>query len=186
MRIFIPALFFILLAVPILTVSSTGDDYSNTIQRVEVTNFPKEQEVRGNVSVTGRLSHSEIVRRQGIIVPPVKRSDTTNLLQGGSIETDGFTSLIVSLQGELQSSSFVPGTIGVILIPDEAPVMRAFTDDQKILFPFETTGEAEPATFPYFTSKSEQLTIGFPSYRVFIYNTTGTTAELNLYVYLTH
>jgi len=186
MRILILALLSILLFLPVITSSSTRDDYSNGVQRVEVTNFPQEQTITGNVSVSGRLSHSAMERREGIVVPPVPRNDTTGMLQLSPLETDGFTSLIVSLQGELKSSSFAPGTVGVILVPDEAPIMQAFSDYQMILFPFETKGEANPTTFPYFTSNSEKLAIGFPRYRAFIYNTTGTTAELNVYVYLTH
>lgn len=186
MRPFIPFALVAILALSGVVASSAREDSGNGIQQVEVTNFPSAQEVRGQVSVTGRLSHSAMDRRESLVVPPANRNDTTDMLQLSPIVTDGFTSLIISLQGESKSSTFTPGTVGIILVPDEAPIMRAFTEDQKILFPFEAKSTLAQAVFPYFTSSSEKLTIGFPRYRVFAYNTTGTTVELNVYIYLTH
>lgn len=155
-------------------------------QNVRVVNFPATQKVYGEVAIRGPLRQSLFDRREQIIIPPVDRYDTNNLIQVDPIQTDGFNTVVLSLQGEVKSEQFAPGTVGAILVPDEKPILHTFNEDRTILFPLEVQTEIEPGDNRYFTSKSASQVVGFPRYRVYLYNSSDKSVEINLYVYLTN
>ncbi len=182
MKTLIQALVIVLLASPLLAYQG---DSEGKIQGVQVVNFPKIQKVEGAVAIKGRIKHSELERREKIVVPPVRRKDTSNLIEVDPIHAEGFTSAVLSLQGELKSTNFTPGTVGAIFVPDEKPVIHALIEDRAILFPLEVKTWVDPGPYRYFTSESTSVTVGFPRYRVFLYNSTNKSVEINLYMYLT-
>lgn len=173
-------LLVIFVAVPAIAIQ---DDSRVKIQNVRVINLPKTQKIDGTIEIKG-FKHSFLDRREKIIIPPVQRSNTNNLTDVGVVQADGFTSVILSLQGEVQSKSFTPGTVGAILIPNEKPIISAFTQDQAILFPLEVKTDVVPGLFRYFSSKPTKQMVGFPQYRIFLYNSTDKSVEVNLYIYL--
>lgn len=157
-----------------------------TIQRVEVINFPEVQRLEGDFNVEGPISHARLLRREGLVVQPVARANTTNLVQGESVETDGFTVAILNLQGEVKGTGFIPGQVGAVLIPDEAPVRSAFNEDGQFIFPLEISARPTPGGPRRFAAETERTLVGFPRYRLFFYNETDRSVELNLYIYLGH
>lgn len=160
------------------------EDQAGGVDMVAVSNFPKVQEVQGSVSVTSVTPHGQLVRKEGVIVTPVRRNDTNALISGGTIETEGFTEAMLSLQGEFKDSLFGPGTIGVVLVPDEEPIVRAMMDGRHIEFPLEVAAQVATGDSPYFNSAQARVPLGFARYRVYFYNSSNKGAEVNLYVYL--
>ena len=102
---------------------------SQTIERVIVTNFPPLQRIEGEVTIESPVRLSELVSFEEIVVPPVKRGDTTRLVEAGTLGTDGFPEVVLSLHGEVKGSVHKPGRVGAILIPDEPTIQEAFTPD---------------------------------------------------------
>lgn len=120
------------------------------------------------------------------MVQPVSRSNTTNLVQGEPVATDGFTVAILNLQGEVKGTGFTPGQVGAVLIPDERPVISAFNEDGQYIFPLEISARAAPGGPRRFAAETERTLVGFPRYRLFLYNETDRSVEVNLYIYLGH
>ena len=154
--------------------------------QVYVMNWPEVQTIKGSVSIESPLSHAVLVKKEGINVPPVRRTDTASLIPGGSVSTNGFTQVILSLSGEMKDSAFTPGTVGAVLVPEEDPVMRAFNFARKIQFPLEVPVQLTAGEGPFFSSEPVKLPVGFSSYSIFFYNSTGKGCEANLYIYLTN
>jgi hypothetical protein len=165
---------------------SPGRVLSEDVQSVLVTNFPALQKVEGTVTVEGIVRHGTPRRYAEITVSPAKPSETRRLTPGGTLETDGYTSMVLGLSGQFKTSLPRPGDVGAILLPDEEAVLRAFYEDGKFQFTHEFKALAESGISPYFASEQVSFTIGFPRYRIFFYNTTDRTVGVNLYVYLTN
>ena len=106
---------------------------------VHVNNFPELQQIKGSVSIEGT---TKFITREGLVVPTSQRAELPEMVYAGTIETDGFTSLLISLQGEMRSEVFSSGTIGVLLIPDEMPILRILRDAKRIQFPIECKVQA--------------------------------------------
>jgi hypothetical protein len=156
------------------------------IQRTFVTNFPQTQQVAGTVSIDGTIRHATLQRLKDVQVPPVGPKETTRLIQGGTLTTDGFTAVVLGLAGQTRGRILHAGTVGALLIPDEEPVTRAFEEEGLTHFPMEIKASSVTGASLSFASPQERLTVGFPRYRVFFYNTTDKTATVNLYAYLTN
>jgi len=160
-----------------------GRAISQEIQRVLVTNIPEVQRILGTVSVEGPVRHGRLQSFPEIVVPPVEPTSTRRLIPGGTLAADGFTSVVLSLGGQFKLRDFEPGTVGAILIPEEDPILRAFEENGKILFPLEISSTAGSPLDPYFAS-SQEARLGFPRYRVFLYNTSDRAATVILFAYL--
>jgi len=156
------------------------------IQQVEVVNFPEVQRFKGDFDIKGPIAHSQLLRREKVVVPPVGRQYTTELIQADPALTDGFTDVVLNLEGEIKSDQFTPGAVGAVLLPDDEPVLRAFKEEGQWLFPLEITARPSPAGPRTFSAETVRTLIGFPRYRIYFYNETDHTAELTLYLYLTH
>jgi hypothetical protein len=170
----------------VLSLSLAPAGLSQTVQEVFVTNFPPLQEVHGKVAVEGTVRHGVFVRHEGIVVPPAGRSETTNLVLAGTLDTDGFTAVVLSLQGEVKDTVFVAGKVGTVLIPDEEPVVRALREDERLQFPLEVTAQVTPSESTFFSSDPAPRRVGFPRYRIYLYNSSNKSVEANLYLYLTN
>lgn len=172
-----------LVAVLIAVLLAPGTALSQRVEEVWVANFPEVQEVRGKVGIEGTIRHGELARRQEV-VSPVARHEVLNLIAGGTVETDGFTSVVLSLQGQVKDTVFSPGTVGALLVPDEEPVLRALREGGRIQFPLEVRAQLSPEESTHFASEPTPRRIGFPRYRVFFYNSSDRSVDANLYVYL--
>lgn len=156
------------------------------IQRVLVTNFPRTQEVAGTVSVEGPVRHASLQRIKEVLVPPVGPRETTRLIDGGAVAADGFTAVVLSLNGQAKGRILRPGPVGAILIPDEDSVLRAFEEEGQTQFPLEVSAPVESGDPRSFASTQARFVVGFPRYRVRLYNATDKTVTVSLYAYLTN
>lgn len=156
------------------------------LDRVIVTNFPEVQRVTGSVQVREPVPHSELVRRLEVIVPSVDRAATTQLVEAELVEAAGFTHVVLSLRGEVQGNLTREGTAGAVLVPDEEPVIRALLEEGRFEFPLEVQATVSRTSRSSFASDQPRYALGFPRYRLFLYNTTDRSVEADLYLYLTH
>jgi hypothetical protein len=150
---------------------------------VQVNNFPELQQVRGSVSLEGT---TKFVKKEGIIVPASRRAEPSEMVYAGTIETEGFTSLLISMQGESRSDAFSTGAIGVLLIPDEKPILRTLRDTKRVQFPLECTVPTKSGDDLFFQSEQVQQRIAFSQYKMYLYNTANKSVEANVYLYLTN
>ena len=158
---------------------------SREVMDVQVLNFPDPQRIKGSVTIEGPIRHGELTRLQDIIVPPVKPTETTRLIPGGTLVADGFTYAVLSLNGLTKGDVVKAGTVGAFLVPEEESIIRTFNEAGQVQFPLEVASGVSGAT-PYFASKSERLTVAFPRYRVLLYNTSDKAVTVNLFAYLTY
>jgi hypothetical protein len=178
------ALLLALLLVP-LPAGFTPRLSADAPSEVVVTNFPEIQKVAGKVSVAEPVPHSALVRRLDVVVPPVPRSATTGLVEAGTVDAAGFTHAVLGLRGEVQGNLLKEGTVGAVLVPDEEPVLAALREQGRYDFPVEVRAEVLKKDRGYFASGQPRRVLGFPRYRVFLYNTSDRSVNADLYVYLT-
>ncbi len=177
---------FAALAAAVLVLLLTlGAVVSQEIQQVFVANFPDVQTVKGEVTVDGPLHLSELRSFKEIVVQPVRPTETTRLVEAGTLTTDGFASVVLSIHGVTRGDVKKPGTVGVILIPDEPRVQAAFNELGLMHFSLETSASGVSVETPYFASAQPRYTVAFPSYRVLLYNTTDKTVTVDVFAYLT-
>ncbi len=150
---------------------------------VQVNNFPELQQIKGSVSIEGTTKY---ITKEGLVVPTSQRAELSEMLYAGTIETDGFTSLLISLQGEMRSDVYSSGTIGVLLIPDEKTILRALRDAKRVQFPIECKVHTKSGDPVYFESEQVQQRIAFSRYKMYLYNTANRAVEANIYLYLSN
>jgi len=150
---------------------------------VHVNNFPDVQQIRGSVSIEGTTKY---IKKEGLVVPTSRRTELSEMVYVGTIETDGFTSVLISLHGEIRSDAFSSGTIGVLLIPDEKPILRTLRDAKRIQFPLECMVHTKSGDPVSFESEQVQRRIAFPRYQMYLYNTANKSVDANVFIYLSN
>jgi hypothetical protein len=166
--------------------SPPGTAIAEDIQSVFVTNFPKVFEIKGTVNVDGPVKQAKLAALREVVVPPVNPKDTVRLIQGGIVDSDGFTAMVLSLQGQIKGDVYRAGTVGVYLLPDEEPIVHAFEEKGLMQFAAEVNAAGVSAASSYFASTSSRNQVAFPRYRTYFYNTSDKTVTVNLYAYLTN
>ena len=124
---------------------------------------------------------SWFVEFENQVVPPIERSDATQLVEVGSIETDRFSELVISLGGEFRKNVPESGKVGVILIPDEEPFLFLLENEGEFVFPLEVSVQVSGERM--FISDDQVSRVAFPKYRAYLYNETNSTATVALYIY---
>jgi hypothetical protein len=181
------ALIVLLVAASVaLVFSPPGRVIAQDLQSVIVTNFPKVFPISGTVSVDGPVKQAKLAALREVVVPPVNPKETTRLIQGGIVESDGFTAMVLSLQGQIKGEVYRAGTVGVYLLPDEEPIVHAFEEKGLMQFATEVNAAGVSAGSPYFASNSSRSAVAFPRYRTYFYNTSDKTVTVNLYAYLSN
>ena len=160
---------------------AAGTGYAQ--EPVFVTNFPEVQEIAGEVKLASPIPHSDLVAFDAVEVTTVGRDEATGLISGGLLEADGFTSVVLSLAGEVKGSVPRTASLGVILIPDESFVAAAFREGS-YLFPIEVEADIPANSPPYVDAKPARQQLAFPRYRVYFYNTGSRTVRAQLYAML--
>ena len=122
---------------------------------------------------------------QDIFVPPVQRNDVSRLVDVGTIETDGFSTLVFSMGGEFKEKVPSSGTVGAILIPDIELFDHLLRTEAEFAFPLEVKAEIGNLRAAIFVSEQQTARVAFPAYRVYMYNETGSAARVSLHVYRT-
>ncbi len=172
------------LAVTLLAMAQESSHVLERVQQVQVVNFPDTQKVEGEVTIKGPIRQAILVSLKDIIVSPVSPKDTQRLILGGTIVTDGFSQVVLSLSGQIKGEIVKAGSVGAILLPDDEAIQRIFDERGDMQFPLEVTATGVTGTSPYFASNQPRYDVGFPRYRVLLYNTTAKTVSVNLYAYL--
>jgi hypothetical protein len=176
----------VIAAAAAFVLSPAGTALSQDVQTVFVSNFPKVFKVTGDVAIDGPVSHGRFVPLRDVTVPPVNPKETVRLIQGGIVESDGFTSMVLGLQGQIKGEVYRPGTVGVFLLPDEESIVKVFEEKGLMQFVSEVNAPGVSAASPYFTSTANRIQVAFPRYRTYFYNTSDKTVTVNLYAYLTN
>jgi len=153
---------------------------------VRVVNFPAIQQVKGQIGVEGTVRHAALVTLADLVVPPVEPAETGRLIDGGLLQADGFTSVVLSLGARAGGRALRSGSVGVILIPDEEEITRAFEQDAQVLYPIEINAPLTQGAYRMTAAAQSRHTLGFPRYRVRLYNTTDKVVNATLYAYLTN
>jgi hypothetical protein len=136
----------------------------------------------GAARAEDRAAAASLVHFGRVVVPPVARTEIANLVVAGTIDTDGYRQVVLNLVGELKSASDA-GVLGVILIPDVAPFDKAFLDRGLLPVAMELTATSMPDG--RFMARQQTFDIGFPRYRVLLFNGSATTATASVFAYRT-
>jgi hypothetical protein len=153
--------------------------------RSYVVNLQTPHPIEGEVGVVGPITHSKVERIKGVVVAPVGRQATSLWAEAGKLQTDGFTFVTLSVHGLAGGADRRAGSVGVVLVPDEARILRSFQENE-VHLALEASAEVSAADLRYFSGSSATLALGFPSYRIFVYNTTGQSVTVDIYAYLTN
>jgi len=124
-----------------------------------------------------------LVGTSGISVPPVQRSEVTNMIDAGTIDTEGFTHVTVNLAAELKGPASTDGVVGAVLIPDIHPFDTAYNTLGLLPASLDLTSAARAHGGLYTMAKQATMEVGFPRYRVLLYNTTGVAATVAFFAY---
>ena len=162
-----------------------GRSLAQQIMEVAVNNFPEVQKIEGSVTLAAPTPHSQFSRQLEVVVPPVPREESTSLIEGGTLAAEGFTGVTLSLQGTVKGTLGEAGQVGAVLVPDEEAFDRVFREQGLIQLPLEVFAVLARREIDTFSAQ-QQLPIGFPRYKIYFYNSTDKSVEVNLYAYLTN
>ncbi|HEX4440446.1 MAG TPA: hypothetical protein VH854_10280, partial [Thermoanaerobaculia bacterium] len=126
-----------------------------------------------------------LIGLRGLMIPPIERLETTNLIDAGTIDTDGYTHVTLNLAAELKGHASKRGVIGVMLIPDVQPFEKAYRILGWVPTSFDFVVVATPAGSSYLMAEQRTFEVGFPRYRALLYNSTGTSATVAFFAYRT-
>ncbi|MCX7895947.1 MAG: hypothetical protein N2447_08370 [Thermoanaerobaculum sp.] len=141
--------------------------------------------IEGEVSIRGPIPQGRAVVLGELEVPPVQKGEVARLVRAGSVSTEGFVNMVVSLVGMQRATPTRSGEVGVILLPAEELPLRAWEEHGQLLLAAEAHALSQPGPVPYFAAQPLRATVAFPRYRVFLYNSSDRTVVVTVYVYLT-
>lgn len=150
---------------------------------VWIANFPEIQDIRGSVTVGEPIPAAVLERFEGVTVSSVRPDETTRLVSAGTVDTVGYSTLVVSLAAEIKGTVPAPCTVGAVLIPDEGFADEALKEGH-LLFPLEVEIDVPKDSPRWVSSQSLVFEVAFPRYRVLLYNTGSRTATASLYAML--
>lgn len=177
------AVFVVLLTVWSPETLSQGPE---TLAPVQVVNFPDIQRIEGSVSIRDFVPHTRFVQSsRDVVVSPVERTQTSDLIGGGVLETDGFTRLTFSLAGLVKGNVGTPGRLGALLVPDVEIARDAFLEEELYLFHVEISADLT-RTSTFVASDPVTVPVAFPRYRVYLYNTSDRAVGARLFTYLSY
>lgn len=162
----------------------TQGEISQTVQRVLVENFPKVWQVTGKVSIEAPFPQAKFIELSETLVTTANPDITTRLISGGTLETNGFTEVVLSLCCQTKGDMPRAGRIGALLVPDVEPIQQAFHEQSAVQFPLEVVTIVNPGAAVFLSSNQPRYQIGFPRYRVYYFNTTERAVTAHLYAYL--
>jgi hypothetical protein len=161
-----------------------GTAAASAIQEVFVTNWPRVQEVTGRLAIDGTVRLSTTEAKRDLIVSPAGRDDTTQWIEAGTLDTGGFGHVTLSLVGATKGEVGRTGTVGAILLPDVEFVLEAFHDRGETLFALEVAADGVGPATPFFASRQPRYPVGFSRYRVYLFNTTDKSTDVELHAHL--
>jgi len=169
-------------AAPLLLAAAQAG--SKEIGEVFVTNFPETQKIDGTVTVGAPIPQAALASIKDVLVSPVSPQDSSHLVFAGTIVTDGFGAVVLSLTGVTRGYLTKSGPVGAILVPEEEGILKLLEDRGLVQFPIEVAATGVSNSTPYFSSAQVRSLLAFPKYRVFLYNGTDRSVTVTLYAYL--
>ena len=120
---------------------------------------------------------------RNVSVPPVDRSQTGSLVDAGTIDTDGYSTIVLNFAGRLAGeANLKSGAVGAILVPDVDPFDKAYRTFGLLPASIEIAAQADGA-MATFMAKQVTFAVGFPRYRVLFYNSTNHAATVHFFAY---
>jgi len=116
-------------------------------------------------------------------ISQIPRGETSRYVSIGTVETDGFSELRISIGGEFKDSIPKTGTIGAILVPDRQPFPYLLESEGQVLFAIEVQASIGPSSGPLVFSEPVTAKVAFPAYRVYLYNDSNSVANVSVFVY---
>jgi hypothetical protein len=118
-----------------------------------------------------------------VFVSTSERADVSRLTDGGVIVVgDGAGGAVVTIAGEMKGRADREGVIGVVFVPELPFFTAAYRNRKLVLAAAEVTAPVALGETSLFISKSRRIEVGFSSYHVYLYNTTGGAATINVYL----
>ena len=150
---------------------------------VAVTNFPPVQKVNGTVLVPAPIPTTRL-EQLAALVSPGQRADPLSYVEAGTLDATGFGAVTLGIAGEVQGRLLASAPVGVILLPDEPEIVGVFRTHGILQFALEVETQVAPGVPGIFSSEQAHLRLGFPRYRVLLYNGSPKTTEVTVYAYL--
>jgi hypothetical protein len=175
----------IVLSLSAAILASAGTLGFQETTRSFVVNLQDPHPIEGTVVVPTPIPHSKVVSFTDIVVAPATGGETGLWTGAGSLDTSGFTSVVLSLHGQLRGSPTARGVVAVALVPEEENILRAFAEGE-VHLALEARADPVPSGGFYFSGSAAGLPVAFPQYRIFLYNTTDRSAAVNVFAYLTN
>lgn len=133
--------------------------------------------------------HAEGVEYEGalaairrVTVPHIPRANTTQLIDAGVFDCDGYKSIVLNLAGEIKDEVDKGGKLGAILVPDVEPFTQAFQQLGLVPVTIEIDVVLKPGSH-YFMAEPKRADVGFPRYRVLLYNESGAAVTASFFAY---
>lgn len=107
------------------------------------------------------------------------------LVEAGTLVTDGARRIVLNLVGEIDGKTGESGPVGAVLVPvipelaEAIRNRRGFPEASGISVAL-SAGEAG-----LFAAEQVELVVGFPRYRVFLWNESDATMKISVFAYLT-
>ena len=120
---------------------------------------------------------------EGIAVSTADSTEVSRMTDGGVVAVgEGSGGMVVTLAGEMRGRAERDGVIGLILVPELPFFTNVYQRRKRILSAAEFTAPIAAGESSYFMSKSKRADVGFSAYHLYLYNTTGASASVNVYV----
>ena len=84
------------------------------LTRTFVVNLKDPHPIEGTVNVETPIPHSATQSLFDVVVAPASRDEPSLWTEAGTLETDGFTSVVLSLLGQFRGNPSGPGSIGLV------------------------------------------------------------------------
>jgi len=118
-----------------------------------------------------------------VTVPTAPRTQTTQLVDAGVFDCDGYKSIVLNLAGEIKDPVPKAGKIGAILVPDVDPFTQAFQQLGLLPVTIEIEVTLKQGAGGYYMAEPKRADVGFPRYRVLFFNETGAAVTASFFAF---
>ena len=151
------------------------------LQDVSVVNFPPVQKVEGPVQVTNRLRlETDYVRTKATVLP-ARPDQVREVTDGGRLRTEGFGRVRISLAGVATARVVSPGTVGVVLLPDDPDIVEQWQESGIAQLAQRIEARGVPNDRGLFEAAPVDILPAFNAYRMYFYNTLPSGVELRVH-----
>jgi hypothetical protein len=162
---------------------AAGPMLAEGLQDVSVVNFPPVQKVDGQVAVTNPLRLATDHWRAKYTVLPSRPDQVRDVTDGGRLATNGYGRVRISLAGVATSRVVAPGTVGVLLVPDDPDISELWQESGIAQLSQRVEAQVRPNERGIFEAAPIDVLPAFSSYRMYLYNTLGSSVELRIHAY---